>query len=132
VRAFGAFDLDPCAGPMRHATVNWRRRGLDRAWDGRVWLNPPFSEIHAWVDRMLDHRRGLLLTNARTETQWFQKTAAHARAIFFPRGRLRFTRPNHRGENPPAGQSVFAFTAEDTIALERCGLPGTLLYRMAT
>jgi hypothetical protein len=48
VKSLGSFDLDPCAGPMRHAKRNLRRKGLSAAWRGRVWLNPPYSTVHLW------------------------------------------------------------------------------------
>ena len=46
IDALGPFDLDPCASdprPWDCAECNLTTRGLDLAWYGKVWLNPPFD-----------------------------------------------------------------------------------------
>lgn len=72
----GRFDLDPCAPILRpwptatmHYTVN--DDGLAQQWWGRVWLNPPFSEKAAWLERMAEHGHGIALVAAATETEAF-------------------------------------------------------------
>lgn len=48
IDALGEFDLDPCA-PMRplwrtaRVMYNKEQDGLKQKWEGRVWLNPPYS-----------------------------------------------------------------------------------------
>ena len=50
LKALGRFDLDPCA-PIRPlwptAEVMYDRNmdGLSLKWEGRVWLNPPYSKV---------------------------------------------------------------------------------------
>lgn len=72
----GPFDLDPCdtvdgyTGAARW--YSYADDGLDQPWTGRVWLNPPYSDVGRWVARLACHGDGILLTFARTETSWFQ------------------------------------------------------------
>lgn len=48
IQSFGEFDLDPCA-PMNplwktaKKMYNKEDDGLKQDWEGRVWLNPPYS-----------------------------------------------------------------------------------------
>jgi hypothetical protein len=54
--------------------------GLTGPWSGRVWINPPFSQIPAWVAkcwRECEARRidviYMLVPATRTEQKWWQK-----------------------------------------------------------
>jgi hypothetical protein len=61
------FDLDVCAPPDGPPCVPARRwftmqdDGLSQPWDGRVWMNPPYSDAEPWVRRFLDHGNGVCL-----------------------------------------------------------------------
>lgn len=131
VSQFGAFDLDPCAGPIsKHARRNIRppRDGLKAKWSGRVWCNPPFSTLDEWKERFVEHGNGLLLLNARPETRWFQSLVARCDAVFIPRGRIRFIRPD--GSKPGVnivGQAIFAIGPQNVSSLYESGIPGIVL-----
>lgn len=129
VKSLGPFDLDPCAGPMRHARRNIRRPkcGLSAKWKGRVWLNPPYSDLHPWLDKFAEHGDGICLVNSRTETHWFHRLAAKASAIFLLRGRIKFGRPDGSKNNPPCGCVLLALGEENAEALRRAKLPGVFL-----
>jgi len=97
LRALGPFDLDPCAPvnrpwdmAARHYTV--LDDGLSKPWQGRVWQNPPYGKkVFAWLERLAEHRSGLALIFARTETRGFHQTIwRQAHSVFFFLGRLRF------------------------------------------
>ena len=96
VRSLGPFDLDPCAPVNRpwptaahHYTIN--EDGLLQRWFGRVWLNPPYSNISPWLERLSNHGHGIALIFARTETRWFfVHVWQHASAVFFFKGRIAF------------------------------------------
>lgn len=128
-RALGEFDLDPCAGPSRHARRNIRapRDGLAAPWSGRVWLNPPYSNIHDWLARFVEHGNGIALVNARCETKWFQRIARHASAILFPAGRIEFERPGKTESHPPCGSALIAIGKRNAGALFSCGIEGLAL-----
>lgn len=97
IKALGPFDLDPCAPvhrpwdmAARHYTVV--EDGLAQPWNGSVWLNPPYGKMtFTWLKRLAEHRHGIALIFARTETKGFHEVIwQRARSVFFFKGRLRF------------------------------------------
>lgn len=95
LESLGSFDLDPCSPAVRPwptARQHYWANGLDMPWNGRVWLNPPFGrEAIKWTRRMAEHRNGIALLPARTETRMFYETVwDHAYAICFIKGRPHF------------------------------------------
>ncbi len=76
--SLGVFDLDPCAHtemPWQHANTRYTIHddGLSKDWAGRVWLNPPFNQykISKWMEKMSDHKNGIMLISAAVETRRF-------------------------------------------------------------
>lgn len=98
-----SFDLDPCAAPPPRPWATARRMngiedadGLAIEWEGRVWLNPPYSSavLGDWLGRLSRHRHGTALIFARTETEAFAKYVwGSASGLLFLFGRLNFHRP---------------------------------------
>ena len=94
---FGGFDLDPCATPENAKCEFFFTReddGLSRAWQGKVFLNPPYGrEIGRWVQKAFEESlKGALvvcLLPARTDTRWWQDYAKRGH-VHFLRGRLKF------------------------------------------
>lgn len=114
ISALGSFDLDPCS-PIRrpfdtakiHYTID--DDGLNKVWEGRVWLNPPYGqETGLWLKKMAEHGNGIALIFARTETEMFHKYVwEKANALFFFKGRLFFYTINgQRAKNNAGGPSV--------------------------
>lgn len=127
--SLGTFDLAPCAGPSNHARRNIRRPecGLSIPWEGRVWLNPPYSNVHEWLEKLLAHNRGTALVNARPETQWFQRFTSQAIAVKWLKGRVDFIRSDGVATHPPVGSVLIAYGQEDAEALAACQLPGLFM-----
>jgi len=135
IKALGPFDLDPCSPVKRpwptakeHYTV--MDNGLLKPWTGRVWCNPPYSAISKWTERMAGHGDGILLTFARTDTEWFHENVfAQAGAILFLRRRLRFyyssgaLAPNAAG----AGSALVAYGHRNMDALHALSDRGTFV-----
>lgn len=68
IDSLGEFDLDPCAPSVplfKTAEVMYNEfdDGLAQKWEGRVWLNPPYSRplITKFMRRMTEHNRGTAL-----------------------------------------------------------------------
>jgi hypothetical protein len=134
------FDLDPCSpGP---AVVPWipvrthytrADDGLTQPWYGRIWLNPPYGRgIDRWLERFAEHRNGIALIFARTDTEWFHRFAASADAICFTRGRIPFlspTDPTTPASGPGCGSLLLAHGDRCVGALRNSGLGLTLSLR---
>lgn len=82
-----AFDLDVCAPIAPEFRTCPARRyltvlddGLTAPWDGLIWMNPPYSRPHPWVDRFAAHPSGLALLPAATGV-WRGVLTASADAI---------------------------------------------------
>lgn len=124
----GKFDLDPATiteHPWPCAIENRDRAGLDTPWHGRVFLNPPFAsgQIEPFMRRMAEHRNGVALMAARVETQWFQSYVfGAARAVWFPRGRIQYCRPDGSVARATGFPSCVAFYEEPPAIAPR---PGT-------
>ena len=61
------FDLDVAAPPGGIPWVPAKRYftmeddGLSQPWEGRVWMNPPFSKPSPWARKFIEHRHGVAL-----------------------------------------------------------------------
>ncbi len=136
IRALGSFDLDPCASAARlwdTAKKHYTKadNGLVQEWAGRVWLNPPYSHplVTRFVERLAEHGDGIALLFSRCDTKLFQEVIfPTADSVYFLRERVRFYRPGGtRGGSPGCGSVLAAFGANNTEAILRSGLKGTLL-----
>jgi DNA N-6-adenine-methyltransferase (Dam) len=82
------FDLDPCpiSGPSLDGLAPscvWTNR--------RVYCNPPYGDVSAWLIRGRQAALAVFLLPARTDTLWFHELVLpYAAEIRFIRGRLKF------------------------------------------
>lgn len=134
-----SFALDPCAAPAprpwstaRVMNAEADGDGLALKWDGRVWLNPPYTsaEIGAWLEKLAGHGEGTALIFARTETAVFQSQVwDRASGLLFLAGRLHFH--DALGErakaNAGAPSVLCAYGPEDMDRLAGSDLPGTFV-----
>ncbi|MGE0178099.1 MAG: DNA N-6-adenine-methyltransferase [Phycisphaerales bacterium] len=130
VERFGPFTIDVAAAPHnakceRYYTID--DDGLVQPWAGeRVWCNPPYSDIGAWVRKAWVEFMSpsnpaelivMLLPANRTEQRWWQEEVEPHRddrwhpdevlRVEFLPGRMRFIRPGADSigpnERPPFG-----------------------------
>ena len=125
--ALGDINLDPASHAIAQQTVQAKRfftladDELGQAWFGRVWLNPPYHRamLSLFVDKLVEEwtigrvEQAILLTHNYTDTEWFHTAARAARAICFPRGRVRFLSPAGDECSPTQGQAFFYFGQDD-------------------
>jgi hypothetical protein len=128
------FDLDPCAGRDGDETdlfnrVPARRKwtavldGLSKPWEGHVWLNPPFGPGGVpFVERMLEHRDGIMLLPSRTETRMYQRAFDAADLVCFLRDRLWFVRNDGVTGRSSFGSTLFAFGSWAAFILQAADL----------
>jgi hypothetical protein len=133
IRALGEFDLDPCSPvdrPWSTATNHYSvlDDGLAQAWQGRVWLNPPYGqETGTWLARLAAHGNGIALIFARTETDMFHRWGwQKADAMLFLRGRIHFydVRGNRAKGNAGGPSVLIAYGHQNATALRGSGLDG--------
>ncbi len=120
----GPFTLDVAASERNHKAAAYFTRaddGLAQTWNGRVWCNPPYSNIIAWTGKAWSEWDAghasliaMLLPANRCEQRWWQEHVEPRRdradspltTRFLP-GRMRFDRPDAipdpRGDRPPFG-----------------------------
>ena len=82
------------------------------------------------MKRFAEHKRGIALIFARTDTKGFHDYVfSSARAIYFLKGRVKFHREDGScPKNGPAAPScLIAHAEEDTAAILASGLPGSLM-----
>jgi hypothetical protein len=132
----GPFDLDPCSPGDRRPwdTANHhldeKDDGLKAPWFGRVWCNPPYGrETFQWMSKLADHRNGIALVFARTETVgFFEQVWERADAIFFFKGRLKFCYVDGtEGNTANAPSCLIAYGVNNVQVLRDCGFPGKFL-----
>jgi len=106
-QVLGVIDLDPASNLTAQATVKAatfyteETNGLDKPWNGKVWMNPPYSRnlIGRFIDKIIEeHRTGrcteaVVLTNNSTDTKWAAVLFQNASALCFTRGRVKFYSP---------------------------------------
>lgn len=118
------FDLDPCADVMSCCARNWfTDSGLDQRWHGRIYVNPPFSDIAPWVDKALHELPRVksvtfLLPANRTNQSWWIHLWQYARgtgqlndAIHWLSPRVKFGTPEDPGGKRKNNHPPFACVA---------------------
>ena len=93
------FDLDPCClkeSALCDIFYTPLENGLKQDWSGhRVFCNPPYSDITAWVKKCYFESRKpntlvVMLIPARTDTAYFHDWIYGRAELRFIRGRLHF------------------------------------------
>lgn len=117
----GSIDTDPASNVIAQQVVKASTyftkddSGLDRLWQGNVWMNPPYSAdlIRKFVSCLVMNIRigavsqFITLTNNATDTVWFSDLYSESMAFCFIRGRIRFIDPDgNKGASPLQGQVI--------------------------
>jgi phage N-6-adenine-methyltransferase len=119
--AMGGIDLDPASNDIANQTIRARQyyckaeNGLVKKWQGRLWLNPPYSQpdISQFIEKLVAEVKtgtvasAVVLVNNATETKWFQTLAGISSAACLLSYRVKFSSPDSKPSNPLQGQVVF-------------------------
>lgn len=132
IKSLGEFDLDPCSPINRpwdtaknHFTVE--DDGLLLPWEGRVWLNPPYSQLKSWLNKLCLHGDGIAMVLGRTDTNAFHDYVfPHANSIFFFKGRITFYNVTGKlaKSNVGASSVLIAYNEYNSDKIEMSGLKG--------
>lgn len=151
----GPFDTDPCcervmpwrtakkmiALPMDYGNevphgvpADVLGDGLVEPWEGRVFMNHPYSEGLPWARRMVAHPGGgIALTASKSlDTKWGQLLLRTCTAVLFPAGRILFYYPSgvkSAGKWLPNAFWAFGEKEAARLAALRIAYPGVLMRR---
>jgi hypothetical protein len=125
----GVIDLDPCAGLETSIGLeNWRiengEDGLEKAWFGFVYCNPPFSQKEEWANRMIEHGNGILILPERGSAPWFGPLAKAAGSYWVMGKKINFVGGPSSNN---LGSCLFAFGDKARQRLLKSKLPGHLV-----
>lgn len=96
---FGPFDLDAAATPMSaQAPVFFTADddGLAQPWKGRVWLNPPYSDVARWMTKAAAEVASgnaelvVCLVPARVDARWYRTATTVASVVRVLPQRVKF------------------------------------------
>lgn len=125
-----SIDVDPASNEIAQKIVKAETyytaetNGLDKTWNGNVWLNPPYASdlIGKFADKLVaeraNYRQAVVLVNNATETEWFRKIVSVSAAVCFPKGRVKFYMPDGRTGAPLQGQAIIYIGDESDKFLE--------------
>jgi len=134
----GPFDLDPCAAEMNPVWVCGPRGryftqdddGLAKAWHGRVFMNPPFSQTAPWIRKHAEHGNGITLVPASVESVvWREVVWPRAKGILLLHGRTRFCRQDGSTTvgRPLRSIALIAWSEVDLEMLRGSAMAGVFL-----
>lgn len=122
------FDLDPASPHDMDSHVPAVTKytvfddGLSQAWNGTVWMNPPYGRTTgAWIRRFIAHGDGIALVFSRTDAKWFQEMMNTCTGMIFLAGRIEFVpglENQHKKSRCGAGTAMFSFGDRATDALK--------------
>lgn len=135
IHSLGIFDLDPCAPKQQFYTVKEcftkEDDGLVKPWNGRFWLNPPYSRklIGPFIKKMAVHNNGIaLIFNRMDIALWHETIFPTATAMLIMKGRVKFMRPDGtQGDAARCGSVLLAWGEENAKCLQNCGIAGRLV-----
>jgi len=117
----GSIDTDPASSEKAQETVMAKQfftaeqDGLVQDWSGSVWINPPFSDVLPFAEKLISHlesgevTQAIVLTNNNTDTLWWHKMAELSAGICFTKGRISFYDVYGETSAPTNGQTFFYF-----------------------
>lgn len=122
------FDLDVAAPPWDTHVPAARKYtkaddGLTAPWEGRVWMNPPYSRVNTWAHRFMEHGHGIALVPW-SQSQWVIDLWQSGAAIALPQKWFDFD----------GGSSMWIatfFAAFGDECVEATGRLGTVRYNQS-
>ena len=116
------FDLDVCSpqGGRNISTQYFTETddGLSQDWHGNVWMNPPYSTPTPWVDKFLEHGKGIALLPI-TRGKWWDRMWQASDAVVPCEYNFKFERPDGTQRVIMFRTMYFAIGEENAKALQK-------------
>jgi phage N-6-adenine-methyltransferase len=118
----GSIDTDPASSKNAQVTVKAENyftkenSGLDKEWNGKVFMNPPYSmpEIKQFTDKLIREieagrvDEAIILTNNSSDTSWFHSLLSASTMACLTKGRINFySKDGEKGMATRQGQCFF-------------------------
>ena len=119
------FDLDVASSDSDQIIVPANRRftikddALAKQWNGRVWMNPPFSKPAPWVEKWLAHANGIALLPLSGNSRWWRALWESDAAVAMIKPNTGFTNPAGKEQKIMYGISLWALGQENKEAVSR-------------
>lgn len=96
------FDLDAAAGAeettIAKKAYTEAENGLAKPWHGKVWLNPPYSDMPTWLEKAVSESKQnrtefilVMIPSYGLSTQWYHDYVTQASIVAAIEGRLSFS-----------------------------------------
>lgn len=134
----GGIDLDPASSSIANENVNASTYytieddGLRKKWNGRVWMNPPYSAdlVKQFISKVVspEVEQAIVLINNCTDTNWAHELFRHASSICFPK-RIKFLDQNFESKGSPTqGQMIVGVRTDGNKFNEHFSQFGTVFH----
>jgi phage N-6-adenine-methyltransferase len=118
VQVLGKIDLDPCADDGKHIKAKRHYTedtdGLIREWEGRVFMNPPYSQPGVWMEKLQAEIKlervteAIALVPAATDTKWLSPVLK-SQPVCFWTGRIKFLSEDYQPRNSARQSHILVY-----------------------
>ena len=121
------FDLDVSAPPGGLPWVPATKSlsiiddGLTTDWFGRVWCNPPYSNVTPWAKKLIAHDNGIALLQM-AKSAWFNLVWAKASGALVLAPNIKFVKSDGSSASISMPVVLFAFNEDNRNVLINSGL----------
>jgi len=138
-----AIDLDPASSDTANEIVGATNYytiqddGLQKEWNGNVWMNPPYAQplIAQFCDLLVRNytdgkiQQACVLVNNATETTFYQDMLSCCQAVCFIKGRIKFIDKEGKESGAPLqGQTILYFGTNSNKFTQYFAKFGVVLY----
>ncbi|NES02009.1 MAG: hypothetical protein F6K22_03700 [Okeania sp. SIO2F4] len=120
-KVLGNIDLDPCSDDGKHIPAKLHytatEDGLNQQWQGKVFINPPYSCPGKWIEKLISEindsnvTEAIALLPASTDTKWF--ATLWNQPICFWKGRIKFLDTNYQPQLPARQSHCLVYWGEN-------------------
>ncbi len=122
------FDLDVAAPPGGVPWIPTKRfytmedDGLTQPWFGRVWMNPPYSNVTPWIEKFVAHANGVGLVPL-VKSYWLATAwqLVDGFTMLYDPNNMKFERPHGKPKPIMFPVAIISMGKENVEAAKRLG-----------